>query len=246
MSELAAVFALGLLSSAHCLGMCGGFAAAIGATRQPLGPSLVRQMVYSFGRVTTYAFLGAVGGTAGLWLAEYNTSLVTVQQVFSILAGVMMLLIGASVLGLLRFTWWKTGALGQLLAPMFTHFLNARSWGGFYLAGLANGFLPCGLVYAFLAKAISTSALLDGALLMAAFGLGTVPAMVAIGCGSTLLGHAARRRVYQFAACIVMVFGVITIKRGLPDKDAPCCADPVATAHRTDRCASVANHSVVT
>lgn len=229
MVPLVATFTLGLLGSAHCVGMCGGFAAAIAATRQPFWPSFARQLVYSSGRLTTYAFLGAAGGFAGQRLAVYDTALVTVQQVFSILAGVVMLVIGASVLGLLRLRWVSSLGLGALFAPAFAHFLNARSLHGFFLAGLANGFLPCGLVYAFLAQAVATGHLGHGALLMFAFGLGTVPAMVGIGCGSVWMGHAMRKQVYRFAACLVIVMGGVTVWRSWPSPDGGACCDHTAT-----------------
>ncbi len=230
MSELVAVFILGLLSSAHCVGMCGGFAAAISATGQPIWPMLARQLIYSAGRLSTYAFLGAVGGAAGLYVAQFNTSLVNVQRTFSILAGVMMILIGASVLGLLRLSFLSKLGLETLFAPMFRQFLNARSVGGFFLAGLANGFLPCGLVYAFLAKAVAGASVGYGAAIMLAFGLGTVPAMVAIGCGSALLSRTVRHRVYQFAACMVIVVGVVTISRAIPHSGEEDCCDDIAAS----------------
>jgi len=235
MSELIAVFVLGLLSSAHCVGMCGGFAAAISATGQPIWPMLSRQLIYSAGRLSTYVFLGAVGGAAGLYLARFNTSLVNVQRAFSILAGVMMIIIGASVLGLFRISLLSKLGLETLFAPMFRQFLNARSTGGFFIAGLANGFLPCGLVYAFLAKAMASASVGHGAVMMFAFGLGTVPAMVAIGCGSAMLSRQMRHRVFQFAACMVIVVGIVTIGRAWPiNGDTSCCDDAAASITATE------------
>ena len=69
MIEPTAVFVLAFLSSAHCIGMCGGFAAAIGATHDRVAPLVFRQAIYSVGRVFTYAFLGACGGYAGLFFS---------------------------------------------------------------------------------------------------------------------------------------------------------------------------------
>lgn len=206
----------GFLGSAHCLGMCGGFAAAIGAAEIPLRHTLARQLVYTLGRIFTYAFLGAVGAAAGVYLARYRTPLIGIQQAFSILAGVIMILVALSVLGVLKLRSVFPSGVGALLTPVFTHFLNARGWTGFFLAGLANGFLPCGLVYAFLAQAVASGDVRTGFVSMAAFGLGTGPAMIAIGCGSTLLSHRARLRVYRVAACFVLAIGVVTIKRALP------------------------------
>ena len=222
MGELITVFVAGLLSSAHCIGMCGGFAAAIGATDQPMLPLVGRQLIYSAGRLTTYAFLGACGGFAGLYLSRFNTQLVSAQQVFSVLAGVIMLAVGLSVLGLLRLPRAVSGGVSSLFAPLYRHFLNARSTGGFFLAGIANGFLPCGLVYAFLAMAVTKESVSLGMLVMLCFGAGTVPVMVLIGCGSKLLSRTTRLRVYRVAACFVILAGIRTIVRGIPSGDAPC------------------------
>jgi hypothetical protein len=222
-TNLLAVFAGGVLGSAHCVGMCGGFAAAIGATHRPFWPTFGRQIVYSVGRICTYGFLGAVGGSAGLYLSRFRTPLVSAQQVFSILAGVIMLYVGLSVLGVIRLP--RRGAsTGQGFLPsLFTHFLNAKGPWSVFTAGLATGFLPCGLVYSFLAMAVATGNLVHGGLLMICFGLGTTPAMVLIGCGSGLLSHAARARIFRVAAGIVVVLGVVTIARAFPAQEGDCC-----------------------
>jgi hypothetical protein len=230
---------LALLSSAHCVGMCGGFAAAIGASKLRAGPSLIRQIVYSAGRVFTYSFLGALGGYAGLYLSRYDTALVRTQQVFSLLAGVMMVLIGAWTLGLFRLRVFRSGAFASLLAPLLGHFLHSRGRSGYFLAGLANGFLPCGLVYAFLATAVATGDVVRGMLVMAVFGAGTVPAMVITGCGSSLLSHSVRTHVYRLAAVFILLAGVMTIKRGIPSgQPCDCHGQTVAPLQHADDAAS--------
>lgn len=89
---------------------------------------------------------------------------------------------------------------------------------------MLNGFLPCGLVYAFLALAVNTDRMMGGMLMMIGFGFGTMPAMIGIGCGARLLSHAARHAVIRIAACFVIVLGVTTIARGLPSSTHDCCA----------------------
>jgi len=230
MVEPTAVFFLAFLGSAHCIGMCGGFAAAIGATRERVTPLLLRQVIYSVGRIFTYSFLGACAGHVGHYFSRFDgRTLATAQQVFSIVAGVVMVVVGASVLGVFpRRNQSKPGPIGGLLAPMFHQLLNARGGIGFLIAGVANGFLPCGFVYAFLAMAAATQDVLRGAILMIAFGLGTVPAMMAIGCGATLLSHTARLRVYRIAAVFVVIAGGATIYRAFPlGKRANCCDNEV-------------------
>lgn len=225
-----AVFFGGVLGSSHCIGMCGGFAAAIGATGMPVRTLLLRQLVYTAGRIFTYAFLGAVGGSAGLYLAQLRTPLVGVQQVFSVLAGAMMIIVGLSAAGVLHLGGRWSRGITTHIASAFARLLGAHRQRGFFVAGLLNGFLPCGLVYAFLAMAVATGDMVRGMALMTIFGLGTAPAMLAIGCGSVVLSHVARRRIYRVAACIVIVLGVVTIKRAFPPEEGCCADDNVITA----------------
>ncbi len=186
---------------------------------QGVGIQLIPEMVQDLaGEKVSFA----CGGFAGLYLSRFNTQLVSAQQVFSVLAGVIMLAVGLSVLGLLRLPRAVSGGVSNLFAPLYRHFLNARSTGGFFLAGIANGFLPCGLVYAFLAMAVTKESVSLGMLVMLCFGAGTVPVMVLIGCGSKLLSRTTRLRVYRVAACFVILAGIRTIVRGIPSGDAPC------------------------
>lgn len=219
-TTLGAVLVGGLLGSAHCIGMCGGIAAALGTIDLPMRPLVLRHLAYNFGRVFTYAFMGAMAGAAGLWLGQYRLPLVAAQQVFSILAGVIMLAVGLNVLGVLRLP--RSWAMPELLSPLFKALLNARSPGGFFLAGLANGFLPCGLVYAFVAMAAASGAVIAGGAIMAAFGLGTIPAMLAVGCGSRLLTHTARLRVYRVAAVLIVLLGSVTVARAFTAPSGVC------------------------
>lgn len=233
MFELAGIFGVSLLSSVHCAGMCGGFAAAVGCSRAGCGAarSLGAQVVYSAGRLFTYMFLGVVGGFAGARLASSGETLAMVQQGFSILAGVALVLVGAVSLGVLRFPAGKYSLLSSLtsmVTPIYRHFLSGKSGAGLLLGGVANGFLPCGLVYAFLALAVAKGTPIGGGLLMLAFGLGTVPIMVASGMGGSLLGVAARAKVYRVAGAVMVVMGAVTIVRGVPSEDTTCCDDVAA------------------
>ncbi len=212
----------GLLGSAHCVGMCGGFALAIGATKPAFLPTLANQLVYSAGRVFTYAFLGALAGVVGTRVSQWSGLMVSMQQVLSVFAGVTMLVIGISVLfGLSMQSFGKrlaplTDAFARMMTPIFKHFVNARGRWSFFLAGLFTGFLPCGLLYAFLAIAMAGENAGSGAMTMVAFGVGTIPAMVAIGCGGAVASRTVRVRVHRVAACFVVLLGVATVARGLP------------------------------
>lgn len=195
--------------------MCGGFAALVGASGKGLARSILLQLPYSLGRITTYAFFGAVSGFAGWHLSKLPSSLHGAQQTFSILAGALMMLIGLWTL--LPIRWRAKSPLGiaSLLVPLFSHYLRPNGRSGFFLAGLANGFLPCGLVYAFVVRAVATADAVEGALVMIAFGLGTVPAMMAVGSGAALAGPRTRRYAFRLAACLIMAMGIMSIHRAI-------------------------------
>ncbi|MCP4247769.1 MAG: sulfite exporter TauE/SafE family protein [bacterium] len=136
------------------------------------------------------------------------------------------------MLGLIPVRRTSSASAGCLVGPLFQQFLGGQRLGGFFTAGLATGFLPCGLVYSFVALAVSAGNVGDGLLLMACFGLGTVPAMVAIGCGGAVVGHATRARVFKLAACLVIAMGAVSIYRAIPREAGRCpaCHDEVAAS----------------
>ncbi len=222
MTPLLAVFGGALLGSAHCIGMCGGFAVTIGATRRPTRAAVTRQLIYTCGRIFTYTFLGAVAGFAGLWLGQFESTLIGAQRVFSIVAGVVMLIVGCSALGLIPKSRGRASVVGRIVAPIFANLLNSSGNASYFAAGIATGFLPCGLVYAFLALAVASADVPYGMLTMICFGLGTAPAMLLIGCGSSFLNHAARARIFRVAGALMILMGGVTIYRAIPHENA-CC-----------------------
>jgi uncharacterized protein len=232
MIELPLVFLGGLLGSAHCVGMCGGFALLIGAPAPRWSSNLVRQFVYSGGRIFTYCAFGAAVGYGGLRLAERLGDFVNVQATIAILAGVLLMVQGLVSTGALRYAsramrralgryGTDDGAatsgsgVGCLMGGMVGAFLRDRRFSHVFLAGVFTGLLPCGLVYAYVALAASTSGLLTGAATMAAFGLGTMPLMMLTGTGSTLFSLAGRRRLLAIAAWCVVLTGLLSIVRGV-------------------------------
>ena len=226
-----AMFVIGLAGSGHCIGMCGGFAMTIGTVplriegqKPRFGPTLLNQVIYSGGRLFTYGFLGALAGLVGGRLATLDLPLVGGQQVLAVVAGLLMLYIGLNTLGVLRFKWLQGGSGTGLFSSMLRQFINSRGVGPFMLAGVFTGFLPCGLVYVALAQAAQSADPARGWVGMVAFGLGTIPAMVAIGCGSTLMCLKLRAQVLRVAACFVILLGGVTIYRGLPFEESCCSA----------------------
>lgn len=217
MSQLPLIFLAGVLGSAHCVGMCGGFALSIGLGARSLASNLKRQLVYTLGRVLTYGFLGVAAGYAGFWLSRRAGTLVNVQAGLSIAAGCLLAVQGMRALGLVprRFhSAVKGGGPPCLTGTFVGPFLAAPGLTGVLLAGVFTGFLPCGLVYGFLTLSSSSASVLDGLAIMTVFGAGTAPVMILTGAGGSLCSHTARRRLLRLSAVCVLLTGLISMARG--------------------------------
>ena len=241
MIELPLIFVGGLLGSAHCLGMCGPLAISLSAGAPAGTNQLRRQIVFSLGRVFTYGFCGAVAGLGGAWLSSESRGFVLSQAWLAVLAGAVLVLMGLVTAGVLprpaiRFlSGLPCGAAGWLKT-----FLAAPGWLGALVAGVFTGFIPCGLVYAFLLKAGSSGGIWMGWLTMASFGLGTIPLMVLIGYGGQFLATVHRARVFHIAAWCIVLTGAISIARGVAQLNPPAdavTADCPFCAERTERSA---------
>jgi sulfite exporter TauE/SafE len=214
MTYLLVVFATGFLGSFHCIGMCGGFACAMGRDPRGGAATVERHLFYNTGRLTTYCFLGALAGALGQ--AVQVGPLDAAQRLLAIVAGGLMVLMALQFFGLFRgFHRLTATAGGGTLAASLHGLLATPSRAAPVAFGVFNGFLPCPLVYAFAAQAASTGAPLNGFLTMLAFGLGTFPAMLAMGGVSRLLSPVWRQRGVYFAGAAIMLLGLITVARGL-------------------------------
>ncbi len=214
MLELPFIFLAGLLSSSHCLGMCGPFALAIGSVSGGWRALLTRQLTYTVGRIFTYATLGAIAGYAGFRLQSSAIFFRNGAAVLAIFAGLFLLYQGLAATGLIRKRGAAAAPQGCLGGSFLATFLRSPGWQGVFLAGIFTGMLPCGLVYGFLALAASTMSMPQGMLLMIAFGLGTGPLMIAAGASASLMSLTMRKRLYQVSAWCVVMTGLISIARG--------------------------------
>jgi sulfite exporter TauE/SafE len=208
-----AMFAAGLASGAHCVAMCGGIVTAFDAGSrsvipirpvQPAGGA-ARRFAFNAGRISSYAAAGAAVSLLGA--ATYSAGMLPGQQALGIAAAVVMLLMGLYLLGFARVLepLERIGApLWRRLSPLAARLLPARSWGQAYAAGVVWGFLPCAMVYAALGAAAFAGDPAQGALAMLAFGLGTLPFLLAAGW------LAARIRAWRAAAGAVLLgFGAV-------------------------------------
>jgi len=216
MIEWPLIFLGGLLGSSHCVGMCGAFALSIGLGTTSATANARRQLVYSLGRLFTYSFIGAVAGFAGMRLQRLTDRAFSAQTVLAIVAGTLLVVQGLHSAGLLPRFWKKHSAAGFCPSHgFFRSFLTAPGWHNSFLAGLLTGFLPCGLVYAYLVLAAGSGNIVSGMAIMALFGAGTIPLMVLTGVGSSFLTINARRYLFRAAALCVIATGLITITRGV-------------------------------
>ncbi|MFA5081616.1 MAG: sulfite exporter TauE/SafE family protein [Hydrogenophilaceae bacterium] len=208
--SLLTAFLAGLLGGAHCVGMCGGIVAAMslqGGKRQPLPFHLG----YNLGRVLSYTLAGTLAGLVGS-AAFLSERLLPVQTGLYVLAQVVLILMGLYLAGLSRAVLWLERAGGGLwnkLQPVFGRLLPIRDFPGALAAGAIWGWLPCGLVYSVLVTALASGGAASGALLMLAFGLGTLPNLLAMGwAAERLRALAANRTVKLIAGLSVASFGV--------------------------------------
>ena len=216
MIELPLVFVAGFLGSSHCVGMCGPFALLLGASssRQSWKSGMVRQLLYSAGRVFTYSVMGAVAGYCGYRFARVSPEWINVPALLSIIAGCFLVYQGLMTAGVLSPKQSTAG--GPCLAGgLLANFLRSPARMDVFLAGLCTGFLPCGLVYGFVGMAASSRDIVTGTLTMTAFGLGTIPIMSATGFGGKLLSIAARSKLLRFAAWCIVLAGILSIGRGV-------------------------------
>jgi sulfite exporter TauE/SafE len=217
------IFAAGFAGSFHCIGMCGGFACALGRDRRGGAATVERHLLYNVGRLTTYCFLGGLAGALGQVLSTSHGvalplagPLDAAQRILAIVAGVLMIAMALQFFGLFHgFHRAAIGFGGTTLAAAVRSLLATPSRAAPIGLGVFNGFLPCPLVYAFAAQAGSTASPLAGFLVMLAFGLGTFPAMLMMGGVGRLLAPAWRQRGIWLAASCILLLGLITLGRGV-------------------------------
>ncbi len=204
----------GLVGSlGHCLGMCGPLVMMGGLEFRRAGGSVLwPHALYHLGRVAIYALLGLVAGSVGSAFGLGN-ALSSLAAMVSLLLGLAVSLLGLGYLG-----WLPVGRLGSSAGWFGKAFGRAMQQGGPagpLLLGALNGLLPCGLVYGALLVAASTGRAWDGALAMLLFGLGTVPALLALGLGALSLSRGVRQALIRIWGALMLLVGLQLGMRGL-------------------------------
>ena len=216
-AEISTAFMLGLLGSTHCVGMCGGIAGAFTVSLQSnlqRGlPLFLYQGFYSLGRISSYALIGLLAGTMGWLLTETLGGLLSAT--LRIIAGILLILLGCYLAGWLNWIIHLEklgGSIWQLLGPLTKKIHPVDSPIKAIVLGMLWGWLPCGLVYSTVSLAITSANAAEGALIMAAFGLGTLPAVMATGILAHRLQHWLQQKwIRNMAGISVILFGLFTI-----------------------------------
>lgn len=207
----AMLFVIGLLTSIHCVAMCGGIALSqsVGAATGERAVRMLPGLHYNASRVVSYTAIGALVGALG---STFNFSPVS-KGIIAALAGGFMLILGLKMLGVVRSS---PRAVAFVPAPLgkIGNAVSARlRTGGPFAIGLLNGLMPCGPLQTMQLYALGTGSAAAGALSMFVFSLGTVPLMLAFSLTATMLPRKFVPVMVKASAVLVMFLGVVTFAR---------------------------------
>lgn len=209
---LLSAFILGLLGSLHCVGMCGPIALMLPVDHAHPVKKALQTAGYHIGRLLAYGIIGLVFGILGKSFSMFG-----LQQQLSIAVGILMILLvafpnkGFKKNKLTAFFYRFIGKIKQQLGAT----LQKKSADTFLTIGFLNGFLPCGLVYIAVFAALAAGSVMESALYMVFFGLGTLPLMsVAIYAGAYLKGI-SRQKIQKLIPVFIVIIGLFFILRGL-------------------------------
>lgn len=202
----------GLLSSLHCVGMCGPIALMLPVNRENTALRIIQTLLYHLGRICSYATLGFVFGIfgKGLFIAG-------LQQRLSIIIGILMILyvvLPKNDLEKIRFLNPAFKIISKIKNSL-GKLLSNKSKTSFFTIGVLNGFLPCAMIYVALFGALATQDPIQGSFYMILFGLGTVPLMSFVVLISNKLTVATRNKILKLVPVLVIILGILFILRGL-------------------------------
>jgi len=208
------LFSVGLLTSLHCIAMCGGInlSQCVSYNFEEGGSSkfsrLKPSLLYNSGRVVSYTIIGGIVGALGSVISFSGAA----KGIVAIISGVFMVIMGLNMLNV--FPWLRK--LNPRMPRIFGNkiYKGAGKYGPFYI-GLLNGLMPCGPLQAMQIYALGTGSFLAGAASMFLFSLGTVPLMFGFGAVSSLISRRFTHRMMKVSAMLVIILGVVMVNRGL-------------------------------
>lgn len=216
--EYLLLFIAGVLSSMHCIGMCGCFVTAYSMNLKGNNTQkAASHLLYSLGRLTTYTFLGAVMGFLGSSL-YFLGKMAGIQNFITLTAGCIMIYLGLSLAGFLPKIGFldKTGHYFlKYTQGIFTKLMRKQGMLFTYPLGVTLGFLPCCLLYTVELQAMTTGSVVKGALSMLAFGLGTIPALFSFGMLINIINNKTKEKLLHYASYVIIVLGISSVYRAV-------------------------------
>lgn len=202
-----ALFVIGLFSSLHCVGMCGGImlSQCITINNNSKFENLKPSLLYNLGRLISYTILGGIVGGLG---SIFSLSTFT-QGFISLLAGIFMVFMGLNIYG------FKSLRFFNIKLPWSKCSNSSNKKRTPFIVGLINGFMPCGPLQAMQVYALATGNIVSGALSMFFFGLGTIPLMLLFGAISSFFTSKNTKVLLKISGAIVLVLGISMSNRGL-------------------------------
>ena len=200
------LFIVGMLTSIHCVGMCGGIMLTQSILKEEKSKfqTLMPAILYNAGRVTSYTIIGGIVGALGSVL---SLSL-NVKAGLQIFAGIFMVIMGLNMAGFsifrklnIKLPWSSCSIKKKPKTP--------------FLVGILNGLMPCGPLQTMQLYALGTGSAINGALSMFVFSLGTVPLMLGFGAISGFLSKGYTKQLLKFSGFLVIILGIIMGNRGL-------------------------------
>jgi sulfite exporter TauE/SafE len=221
--SLLSALLVGFFGGVHCVGMCGGIVGALTfGLPEPLrdrpAGAWPFHLAYNLGRITSYTLAGALAGGLGAGLLQL-TEMRQAQQVLAVIAALFMFALGLYLGG-----WWSGlryvermgGGVWRRIEPLGRGLLPVATPTRAFLLGLVWGWLPCGLVYSVLIWALAAGSALNGAQLMLAFGIGTLPNLLLMGAlASKLAGFVRQPWPRRVAGGLVLIFAVVLLTRAV-------------------------------
>lgn len=209
------IFIIGLMTSVHCIGMCGGINLTVSLSgikkygKENTAFNRTKPaLLYNAGRVVSYTLVGGLVGALGSIISITGS----IQGIIVGIAGVFMLLMGINMLGLFP---WVSKIIPRLPKGISAKIINSGSGRGPFVVGFLNGFMPCGPLQSVQIYALGTGSIFAGALSMFLFSVGTVPLMLGFGSVSSLLPQKFHSRILKVSALLVLMLGGGMVLRGM-------------------------------
>lgn len=202
----------GLISSLHCIGMCGPIAMMLPVDHKNPTKKALQILLYHLGRLTSYGLLGLLFGLLGR-----GFYMAGIQQQLSIAVGAAMILLAIipeKILARYNFSKPIYRLISKIKSSLGQQF-KRKTPDALFTIGLFNGLLPCGLVYAALFGAIAMQNVTLGMAYMVLYGLGTIPMMSAVVYAGSLLSMPFRNKLQKAVPIITVIIGVLFVLRGM-------------------------------